>query len=291
MTLCVHEKSTDYLYSERISQYLKAIERLRPIDDDFMKIIMNDKEVIRQFLEIMLGEPIDIIEWHVEYDIHNILARTITIDIFVREERRCINIEVQRDNQGADPRRSRYHASLMDAETSFPQEKWNELCKILVIFITEKDVLGYGLPVYHIHRIIDENNQLFDEGSEIIYVNASIQEDTAIGWLMHDMMCSNPEEMHYEFLKERVRYFKNTEGGKNEMCEIWEEIRRDGLLEGLLEGETRGRQQGLIEGAMREKLRLIQKLMSKKGYTIEEAFDFIDIPEEEQSVYRQRITS
>lgn len=80
-------------------------------------------------------------------------------------------------------------------------------------------------------------------------------------------------------------------GGKNEMCEIWEEIRRDGLIEGLLEGETRGRQQGLIEGAMREKLRSIQKLMSKKGYTLEEAFDIFDVPKEEQPIYRQRITS
>ena len=85
---------------------------------------------------------------------------------------------------------------------------------------------------------------MFEEGREIIYVNASIQEDTALGRLMHDMFCTDPKDMYYEFLEKRVRYYKENEGGKQEMCEIWEEIKNKGKLEGLREGEAIGRQQG-----------------------------------------------
>ena len=74
-----------------------------------------------------------------------------------------------------------------------------------------------------------------------------------------------------------------TEGGRKEMCEIWEEIKRKGKQEGIIEGETRGRIERTIQ--------LIQKMMTKKGYTLEEAFNFFDIPEEERSIYIQKIIS
>ena len=153
---------------------------------------------------------------------------------------------MQRDTKGAHPKRARFHGSLIDANTSFPNEQWDKLPNVIIIFITETDVLGYGLPIYHICSIISENTQWFKEGREIIYVNASIQEDTALGRLMHDMFCTDPSEMHYEFLRKRVSYYKESKGGKQEMCEIWEEIKNKGKLEGLREGEAIGRQQGII---------------------------------------------
>ena len=78
-------------------------------------------------------------------------------------------------------------------------------------------------------------------------------------------------------------YFKETEGGRREMCEIWEEIKQKGIIEGEARGEARGEMKGMVKS--------IQKLMSKKGYTLEEAFNFFDIPEEERSIYIQRIIS
>lgn len=96
---------------------------------------------------------------------------------------------------------------------------------------------------------------------------------------MHDFLCSETSDMHYEFLRKRVSYFKETEGGRKEMCEIWEEIKQKGIIE----GEARGEMKGMVKS--------IQKLMSKKGYTLEEAFNFFDIPEEERSIYIQKIIS
>ena len=169
----------------------------------------------------------------------------------------------------------------------FPMNNGDKLPNVIIIFITETDVLGYGLPIYHSRYRIDENNERLDEGTEIIYVNASIQEDTALGRLMHDMFCTDSRDMHYEFLRKRVSYYKESKGGKKEMCEIWEEIKNKGKLEGLAEGKILGRQQGVIE----ERINSIKKLMRKNGYTIEEALDFLDIPKEERSTYIEIFTS
>ena len=282
MTLFVHEGNTDYLDS---------IARLRLMDDDFMRIVFKDEDVVRQFLEIILERKVDIIECHAQYDINNILGRAISIDVLVKDGDDYIKIEVQRDTKGAHPKRARFHGSLIDANTSFPNEQWDKLPNVIIIFITETDVLGYGLPIYHSRYRIDENNERLDEGTEIIYVNASIQEDTALGRLMHDMFCTEPSEMHYEFLRKRVSYYKESKGGKQEMCEIWEEIKNKGKLEGLIEGKLIGRQDGLAEGEIIGILKSIHKLIAKNGYTLKEALDFLDIPEDEQSKYIEKFTS
>ena len=42
---------------------------------------------------------------------------------------------------------------------------------------------------------------------------------------------------------------------------------------------------------MKGMVKSIQKLMIKKDYTLEEALNFFDIPEEERPIYIQRIIS
>lgn len=186
-----------------------------------------------------------------------------------------INIEVQRDEAGAHPKRARYHQSLIDSFLSFPNEKWREIPKTIVIFITEEDVLGYDLPIYHVRRRIVENGESFDDETEIIYVNASIQDDSELGRLMHDFMCKEVESMNYEVLKKQVGYYKESEGGKREMCEIWQKIRDEGKM----------------EGEMNKTIEFIKKLITKHSYTIDEVMDLLDIPESQHQQYIEKILS
>lgn len=89
--------------------------------------------------------------------------------------------------------------------------------------------------IYHIRRTVKETGEDFHDESEIIYVNASIQDETPLGWLMHDFICQDYKDMHYEFLRNEVRYFKNTEGGKKKMCEIMENIKNRRIIEGKID--------------------------------------------------------
>lgn len=103
--------------------------------------------------------------------------------------------------------------------------EWRELPRTIVIFITEHDVIGGGLPIYHIHRTIDElAGKCFGDDTEIIYVNGQVKNDTMLGWLMHDFFCMNPSEMHYKLLAERANFFKSNEHGVSTMCDIMEQL-------------------------------------------------------------------
>lgn len=91
-----------------------------------------------------------------------------------------------------------------------------------IIFITENDVLGGGLPIYHIERTIQETKTAFGDDTYIIYVNASCKSETSLGMLMHDFFCKNPSDMYYQKLAERVRYFKENTEGVDKMTDVFE---------------------------------------------------------------------
>ena len=113
---------------------------------------------------------------------------------------------------------------MLDAK-SLPKGKYfDKLPENYVIFITKNDVLQGDLPIYHIHRTIDENGRSFVDGSHIIYVNSRIQDDTPLGRLMHDFCCKNPDDMHYKELADKTRYFKENEKGVEQMGEVMEKL-------------------------------------------------------------------
>ena len=153
------------------------------------------------------------------------------MDVWIHtNQNETINVEVQRNEKGAHPKRVRYHASLMDTHTSMLHGEFKELEDMYVVFITETDVFKQDLPIYHIERTMKKTEEDFNDGMHIMYLNASKQENTAIGCLMHDFNCTNASDMYYETLRNRVRYYKEDEGEIRTMCKIWDDIHQEAIF-------------------------------------------------------------
>ena len=157
-----------------------------------------------------------------------------------------MTVEIQQDNEGASPKRARYHSGLMDMNTLNPGQDFDELPESYVIFITMDDSLGYGLPIYHIERNIREVDEKFKDESHILYVNSKIQGDTDLGRLMHDLHCKNADDMYSPVLAGRVRELKETQEGVISMCREMDQIYNDGIEEGKLEGKLEGKKETAI---------------------------------------------
>ena len=97
-------------------------------------------------------------------------------------------------------------------------------------------ILGCNFPIYHINRVIEENCQQCYDQLHIIYVNSSVQDDTALGKLMHDLHCSDPHDMYSEILARRVKELKETQKGVDIMCDKLNEL----IAEERNEGKKRG---------------------------------------------------
>ena len=110
-----------------------------------------------------------------------------------------------------------------------------------VIFITENDVMGKNQAIYHIQRYVETNEgkELFGDGSHIIYVNGKYRGNDEVGKLMHDFSCTNPDDMNYEALAKRARYFKQDEKGVAAMCKIMEDMRNEKAKEVRIDNALR----------------------------------------------------
>ena len=175
-------------FEERYRKYQSKIQKFCLMDDTFMNKVFEDKKCTELVLRIILDRD-DLVVDHVncQLDIKNLQGRSIRTDILAHDSKNVIyNIEVQNDDAGADPKRARYNSSLLDANITEAGDKYSQLKETYIIFITKNDVLGKGLPIYHIDRMIKETGEKFKDEAHIIYVNSSIQDETKLGKLMQD---------------------------------------------------------------------------------------------------------
>ncbi len=223
-------------------QHQEDLQRLRGfrlLDDDFLtKCFEGDPRYIQLVLRIVLNRSdLIVVDVRTQVFVENLLNRSVRLDVLATDSAgRKINVEIQRSDKGAGRKRARYNSSMMDANFLRKGEDFDALPETYVVFITEHDVIGKDLPLYHIDRYIFDTGESFGDGSHILYVNGAYRDDTPIGRLMHDFSCTAPEDMYYDELAERVRFFKKSKEGIAIMCKVMEDMRNESLKEGMKEG-------------------------------------------------------
>ena len=216
---------------------LQRLRGFRLLDDDFLtKCFEGDTASIELVLRIVLEKPdLKVLDVRTQVFVENLLNRSVRLDILATDSTGAkLNVEVQRSDKGAGRKRARYNSSMMDANLLKKGEDFDKLPETWVIFITENDVMGKGLPLYPIERCFLETGERFEDGSHILYVNGTYRGDTPIGKLMHDFSCTNAADMYYGTLADRVRFFKESKEGIEIMCRAMEDMRNQTLREGMI---------------------------------------------------------
>jgi len=233
--------------TEKIDQkHQEDLQRLRGfclMDDDFMtKCFEGDPQYIQFVLRIILNKPdLVVVDVRTQVFMENLLNRSVRLDILATDSTgKKFNIEIQRSDKGAGRKRARFNSSMMDVTLLQKGKDWSALPETWVIFITENDVIGKGLPLYHVGRYIFDTNEKFNDGSHILYVNGAYRDETSLGKLMHDFSCTDPANMYYDVLAERVKFFKESKEGVSIMCKVMEDMRNQSLQEGIQEGIKQG---------------------------------------------------
>lgn len=217
---------------------LQRLRSFRLMDDDFLtKCFEGNTECIELVLRIVLDMPdLNVLDVRTQVFVENLLNRSVRLDVLATDSvGRKFNIEIQRADKGASRKRARYNSSMMDANLLKKGEAFDNLPETYVVFITENDVMGKGKPLYQIERCILETGKRFEDGTHILYVNGAYRDETPIGKLMHDFSCTNPSDMYYGVLADRVKFFKESKEGIAVMCRAMEDMRNQTLKEGMME--------------------------------------------------------
>ncbi len=220
---------------KRYEKYKKILKNLTIMSDVFMRNVLKERACTEYILQVIMARrDLRVTEQVIQMDCKNLQGRSAILDCVARDaEDKRYNIEIQQDSEGASPKRARYHSSLMDMNTLEAGQDFEQLPESYVIFITRSDAAGYGLPICHIERVIKEAGEDFMDGAHIIYVNSSMQDDTELGRLMHDLRCRESHEMYSKILVKRVYELKETQKGVESMCREMEEIYNEGMAKGI----------------------------------------------------------
>ena len=241
-----------------------------------MRNVFKQRECLEYVLQVIMEkQDLKVIDQIIQKDYKNLQGRSAIMDCVARDsEGKQFDVEIQQDNEGASPKRARYHSGLMDMNTLNPGQDFDELPESYVIFITRDDILGYGFPIYHIDRHIKEADDSFQDEAHIIYVNSRKQEDTELGRLMHDLHCKNADEMHSPVLAKRVHELKDTQKGVEPMCHEMEKIYSEGMESGEKRGELKAKKETAL--SLAEMGLPVEKIAKAVNHNVKDVQKWID---------------
>jgi len=206
------------------NEVLEIVRNLRPIDDTLMRELFRDRPELTEFvLRIFLGkDDLKVVSQETQYDLRIIGERSLELDVFATDSNgKKYNIEVQKADNGATPKRARYHSSAIDVDNLKPQQDFSDLPETYVIFVTENDMFEADKPIYLIERINTTTGKPFGDEEHIIYVNGTYNnenDNSNLARLIHDFKCSRSSDMYHKQMAKVTQECKETEKGEVNMC-------------------------------------------------------------------------
>ena len=263
----------------------KRLEDLTFTDDFMFSQVMKNKEICKEVVETILGIKVGKIEFLTsQYEIEiDPEAKTIAMDVYLRDEKKIINVELQNGHRLELPKRSRYYQAVADIDNTSPGELYSEMKDNYVIFICTFDPFLQGKAFYKFENIcLNEDKPLrLNDGTYKIFLNTAAD----------DLTLLDPElKLFYDYIRRGTADSTLTEKINSSITELKEnretrrkymtyttriaeaksEAREEGIKYGIAIGEERGRNegisiglsQGISQGARDAKLETAKNLLS-----------------------------
>ena len=252
----------------------KKWEDLDITDDFIFSRVMRNKKLCRTLLEMILKVKIGKIKFLTSHHAIQIEpnAKGIIMDVYLKDENRVINVEMQTTNKGDLPPRARYYQAAADIDTTPKGSEYKDLKQNYVVFICTFDPFHQGKPIYNFQNYcINYGVPIpLEDGTEKIFLNTTA---TDLNNLDLDL------RLFYDYIKDKVAqtaFTKELDATISRMKQEKEErnmyltyttrmmeSRRDGFDEGISIGLQQGIEQGLERGAHQTKLETAKNLLAE----------------------------
>ncbi len=163
----------------------KKIEDLTFIDDGMFQAVMHQPGISEKIIEDLLHVKVGKIVYpELEKEIAPFYTtKGVRLDVYLKDENRIIDVEMQTYKQDSIGKRTRYYQSMIDIDSLMKGQDYSELLDSYVLFICTSDPFqkdkntGYGLPCYTFKNTCVENaNVSLDDKSIKVIYNASAYE-------------------------------------------------------------------------------------------------------------------
>ena len=247
---------------EEKSTKFKRWEDLDITDDFIFTRVMRNKKLCRRLLEMILKVKVGKIKFLTSRHAIRLEpnAKGIIMDVYLKDESKVINVEMQASNHGDLPRRARYYQAAADIDTTPKGSQYKNLRRNYVIFICTFDPFGQGKPFYTFQNICLEHGHPIplDDGTAKIFLNTAAKAlDSLDGEL----------RLFYDYVRGKAAQSSFTKQLDSSIAKLKEEkeerqmyltytsrmmeCRQDGYDEGVSVGLATGREEGISIGIER----------------------------------------
>lgn len=236
----------------------------------FCKILESEPDLCRRILEILLRIKIERLE--VPQSERTMQespeSKTVRFDVYVKDETRVFDIEMQTTVKKNLPKRARYYQSVIDMDSLSHGENYARLKDSYVIFLCLSDPLKRGLPVYCFENTCrdESGNEIkLNDGAFKLFFNAA----------KYANMESDEEKSFFKFLasqtaeseltksiEEKVAFAKKNMRWRKQYM-TWEQTIEEEKDIAFEEGIEQGIEQGIERGEVKKALESAENLLKE----------------------------
>lgn len=212
---------------------------LNLLSNTFMTVALDDKLACQYVLRVLTGiSDLVVKEIRKQYRVSKISSHDAILDILAEDgKKRLYNLEIQRSETVDHARRTRFYGSMIDSEYLEKGKNYDEMPEVHIIYISETDLWKAGKTTYEVEKYFKGTDVKYDDGIHVTYVNAEVDDGTAVAGMMKYFKTADPQDMSHGDLSNRVHFLKCEEGGYEVMCEMSEKWVAEGRKEGITLGE------------------------------------------------------
>ena len=139
-----------------------------------------------------------------------------------------------------------------------------------IFYISQTDIWSLGKTCYPVMKFLGDINTPYNDGLHMYYINAEINDNSAIAQLMQYFKTAKADDFSQGSLSKRINYLKETKEGLTTMDEFSKKLYDAGINEGKFES--------------------IKNLMSTLSCPIDKAMDMLKTPPEERQFYKDLLS-
>ena len=101
---------------QRYERYKEKIKHFTIMNDIFMRNVLKEISCTEYILQVIMNRTdLKVIDQTLQKDYKNLQGRSAILDCVAKDaENNHFNVEIQGENDGASPKRARYHCGLLD---------------------------------------------------------------------------------------------------------------------------------------------------------------------------------
>ena len=250
----------------------KPVDELTFTDDGMFQAVLRNPEICAELVERLLHIKVGHIEYpELEKTIKPFYTtKGVRLDVYLKDEDKIIDVELQSYPQEALGKRMRYYQSMIDMDSLMKGQDYTELKESYVLFICKNEPFykdtenknPYGLPCYTFKSTCKENEavNLNDKSLKVIY-NASAyrqKKDEKLKAFLHFIRTNEPGGDDFSNrLSELVKITKDNEQFRSDYAamnlhdrDIMRMAKREGVQQKAIEAAINC----LIDGDTPEKV-------------------------------------